>query len=271
MLKWGLLGHPLSHSFSAGLFSCLNRRFNLEASYENFDIPADRVGEFFHFALKNLDGFNITVPYKLKPFEFPDIFTFDAAALIIGAINTVRVDGSKLMGYNTDFIGFIKPIKKRRFKTVLVFGAGGAARAVIYALHNKKVMIFNRTRKHAEEIARQFNNTAVVENISKALRDADLVVNATSVGLHGEEFYLLRGIKVGDLSGKLFYDLIYNPPITDFLKFGIEHGAEPLNGFKMLLYQAIENIKIWTGKNLEMEVFECSKFLQPVNRMANTL
>lgn len=271
MLKLGLLGYPLSHSFSARLFSCLNKRFDFSVIYENFDVPDKKVREFFHFAVKNLDGFNITVPYKLKPFEYSDLFTFDDAAIKIGAINTVRVTEGKLIGYNTDYIGFIKPIENRRFKTVLVFGAGGAARAVVFALQDKKVLIFNRTRERAEEITRQFKNTIVVEDVTEALKEADLVVNATSVGLHGEEFYLLREIEVGDLSSKLFYDLIYNPQVTDFLKFGTEHGAEVLNGFKMLMYQAIENIKIWTGKSLEMEVFECSKSLQPVNHMGNTL
>ncbi len=271
MLRLGLLGHPLAHSFSSSLFSCLNKRFGLPVNYENFDIPAEKVGEFFNFAIENLDGFNITVPYKIKPFEFPELFTFDEAAIEIGAINVVRCSPDGLKGYNTDYVGFIKPIEDRAIRTALVFGAGGAARAVIYSLSGKKVLLFNRTREHAEEITKRFKNVIIVKDIQEAMEKADLIVNATTLGLNGEEFYPLREIEIDGLSGKLFYDLIYNPPITDFLKFGIEHGAEVINGFKMLMYQAIENIKIWAGKNLEREVFECSKSLQPVSHMENIL
>ncbi len=261
VLKLGLLGMSLKHSFSKSIFDCLGME------YINFSVKPEEVKEFFRFALDRLDGFNITVPYKLKPFEFPDLFEFSDEAKVIGAVNTVLVKDGKLHAFNTDHIGFITPIKGRQFRKALLFGAGGAARAVIYSLKSIPVFVYNRTHRKAFELSRLFPNVVPVRDPGEILENVDIVVNATSLGLEGEPFYLLDRWRGSSFRGKLFYDLIYNPPITDFLKIGRDGGADILNGFPMLVFQATENIKIWMEKDLTKEVIECSKSLLPASLM----
>ena len=268
MIKVGLLGYPLSHSFSKKLFNCLRDNFGFLIEYENFSVPSGEVDQFFQFALENLHGFNITVPYKEKPFERLEIFTIDDVAAKIGAVNVTRRLDGRFEAFNTDHIGFIKPIVNFKFRSALIFGAGGAARAVIYALINhgvEKTRVFNRTRERALKLKKKFQLIEVLEERDRkyALLEADIVVNATSLGLLGEAFYPLRKLDFQpNLQGKIFYDLIYNPPVTDFLRYGNERGAVTINGLKMLLFQAVENIKIWTGENASTEVIKCSEFLQ---------
>ncbi len=266
MLRFGLLGRSLEHSFSKTLFECLAKKYPL--SYENFSVEPDKIGDFFVFAKNNLNGFNITVPYKLKPFEYPEIFGFSEESEKIGAVNTVVVKKDRLMAHNTDHVGFIVPLKNRSFKSALVFGAGGAARAVIYALRNIRVYVFNRTRDKARELVNRFPHVVPVEEPGEVIRDVDLIVNATSIGLHNERFYMLDPYREMNFSGKLFYDLIYNPPMTDFLKIGLKGGAEIINGIYMLIFQAVENIKIWLGRDLTEEVIRCSKSLLQESRTA---
>ncbi len=275
MIKVGLLGYPLSHSFSKKLFNCLRDNFGFLIEYENFSVPSGEVDQFFQFALENLHGFNITVPYKEKPFEHSEIFKIDEVAAKIGAVNvTKRINGG-FEAYNTDHLGFIKPIMNFKFRSALIFGAGGAARAVIYALINhgvEKIRVFNRTRERALKLKKKFQLIEVLEerDIKDALLEADIVVNATSLGLHEEAFHPLRNLDLQpNLQDKIFYDLIYNPPVTDFLRYGNERGAMTVNGLKMLLFQAVENIKIWTGENSSTEVIKCSEFLQQENPTEN--
>lgn len=256
-IKLGLIGKPLGHSLSPGLFAAVSKTRNLAISYELVELSETDLDRFFR-QLKTSDfkGLNVTIPYKEKVIRYLD--EVDEAARTIGAVNVIKNDRGHLTGFNTDWVGFKKSLRKIRIPTrkALIFGAGGAGRAVIYGLYKsgcREIFVaarsFMRGQKLLEDFASRIELHLLAwpdERLIEAATEADLLVNATPLGLAGLDsgFQWLGNL---DLKDKIFIDLIYNPPFTDFMRAGHQARAVVYNGIDMLLFQALESLKIWTG------------------------
>jgi shikimate dehydrogenase len=242
MKQYGLIGYPLSHSFSKKYFS---EKFELEDivnhSYSLF--PLERIDDLplLLNSHEDLKGLNVTIPYKEYVLAFLDEIDEDAAG--IGAVNTIKIVDGKLKGYNTDVYGFeialLKLIDIDKIDNALILGTGGAAKACSYVLKKLKIPFsyVSRTKKEKqftyEELSKQ-----VIEN-------HQLIINTTPLGTF-PNVASYPNIPYNDLSKKHYlYDLVYNPEVTEFLKRGKEQGAAIKNGLEMLHLQAEKAWEIW--------------------------
>lgn len=198
-------------------------------------------------------GVSVTMPYKQEIMKYLD--NIDETAKKIGAVNTIVNEGGKLIGYNTDWIGAVVPLEKRtnlKGKKVAVIGAGGAAKAVVFGLTKRgaRVKIFNRTIKKAKELAEEFNcefsDLSNLEGVSRM----DIIVNATSVGMNEDKSPLEKKYLN---KNQFFFDCVYSPVETKLLKDAKSKGAEIIYGIEMLLYQAVEQFKLYTGLDAPVE------------------
>lgn len=241
---YGLLGYPLVHSFSQNYFNQKFESENIDAEYINFEIPD--VGMLMEVVAENenLNGLNVTIPYKEQVIPFLD--EIDPAASEVGAVNVIKFirgkDGLRLKGYNSDIIGFtdsIKSLLKPHHQSALVLGTGGAAKAVSYSLRKLglEVQLVSR-RKSA--------NTLVYEELTKNdFKIHKVIVNTTPLGMY-PNVDTCPDIPYRYLTSQhLCYDLIYNPDETLFLKNSRLAGAQVKNGLEMLLLQAFASYSIW--------------------------
>ncbi len=196
---------------------------------------------------KKINGINVTVPFKKVVIPYLDKLSPEAEQT--QSVNTIILSNDNLVGHNTDILGFDKAIKNLNFdmrgKKIFILGAGGVVPSIIFALNKmnvSKIIISNRTKKKAEDLKSQFHNLEILE--WGDINDFDVIINATSLGLNKESINL-------DFSkfdnNKLFYDVIYNPEETNFLKEGKKLGNRTENGKLMFIYQAFEAFKLWHG------------------------
>lgn len=260
--SYGIVGHPVTHSLSPAMHNAAIQHYRIDAEYKVFDIdPKDPEGlaNFcYESDLNNIGGFSVTIPYKLAVMAFMD--HYDPLAKIIGSVNTVVNEDSKLIGYNTDATGAMQALREKTDlvqKEALVMGMGGAARAIAYSLKEfgADVHIFNRTMEKAEEFADEFDmQTIEYRMIPKA--DFDIIVNATPVGsMPNSEESLLHSDQIP--SHAVVMDIITNPTDTQLLKQAAKAGAQTISGERMLLHQAVEQFKLFFN-NVEppVEVME---------------
>jgi shikimate dehydrogenase len=251
-----IIGDPVHHSLSPGMQNAAFAAMGLNCAYIAFRVPAGELKESIEsLRSTNVAGFNVTIPHKVEVMKYLD--ELDATAKQAGAVNTVNNINGVLKGYNTDMHGFIEPLERRKvhFKdmTVLLLGAGGAARAIVAALAQekvKKVVIANRDKKKAAELARMGAGmglkceTANFADANKLAPKADMIVNATSLGLKDEPSPIdSEHIK----KGCIVYDIVYRPVVTDLLEQAKLAGAEVVYGYEMLIEQGARAFEIWTG------------------------
>jgi 3-dehydroquinate dehydratase/shikimate dehydrogenase len=252
---YGVIGHPIGHSRSPLIHNLAFRAAGLDAVYLPFEVADLDVfmRTMVHPRTRRLDwrlrGLSVTIPHKLAIRKYLD--RIDATAERIGAVNTVVIEGDELVGYNTDAAGAMKPLDELidvRASRVAVLGAGGAARAVCDGLAERgaKTTIYARTMERARALAAEFRAQAA--DIDDFSGEADVVINCTPIGMHGHSEgespvrpESLRGID-------LVYDLVYNPEETALLKSAREAGCRTLGGMEMLLAQAAEQYRLWTGQ-----------------------
>lgn len=214
----------------------------------------------------NIQGLNVTIPHKINVINY--LNELDPIAELIGAVNTI--DFKNLKGYNTDGIGCIRAIEevtKIKDKNIVVAGAGGAARAIVFYLAKygaEEVNILNRNLKKAENLANDLLasnlisnvNSSDISEISKFISDADILIDTTPIGMHpnvSDEPI----VKAADIHEELVVnDIVYNPNETVLLKEAIKANAKVVYGIKMLLYQGAESFKIWTGREAPIDVME---------------
>ena len=203
-------------------------------------------------SVRKIEGINVTVPFKKLVIPYLDKLSQEAEQT--QSVNTITFDNGALVGHNTDIGGFDTAIKKLNFKMkgkkVLILGAGGVVPSIIFALKNmgvQEIIISNRTREKAENLKDLFDNLKIIE--WGDLTDFHMVINATSLGLNNETIDLDFSSLGHD---KLFYDVIYNPQETRFLKMGKQLGYKTENGKTMFVYQALEAFKLW--HNIEPKV-----------------
>jgi len=253
---FAVIGDPIDHSLSPNIHSAAFRELNLENSYIAYRIQKGELSEGIESLKKiKIDGFNVTIPHKVEMMKYLD--KMDESCSIIGAVNTVTNTEGILKGYNTDMDGFLDPFKKKELKIqdkkILLLGAGGAARAIVAGIAKEKakhITIANRTLENANNLAQFANKIGLnadgisIENVGNDLKDYDIIVNATSVGLKNEPSPIsLESIK----PETIVYDIVYMPMNTDFLKKAKEKGAKIIYGYEMLLGQAVRAFEIWHG------------------------
>lgn len=243
MRLFGLIGYPLSHSFSEKYFADkFSREGITDCSYSLF--PIKTIEELFSLLKQNpeLEGLNVTIPYKKQVLAFLDDSHIPAG---LDACNCINITNNRLVGYNTDITGFEKslmPLLKSYHKKALVLGQGGAAAAVVFVL--KKLGISFTIVSRNGHIARALNYKKITEKI---IDEHNLIINATPLGMYPDE-NSCPDIPYQFVSGKhLLYDLVYNPSKTLFLKKGEERGAIIKNGEEMLMLQAEESWRIWNS------------------------
>ena len=249
----GIFGNPVSHSLSPIMHNDWFAKYKLNCLYVAFDVlPENLKSAVESVRTLNISGVNVTVPHKVEVMKYID--TIDDAAKTIGSVNTIVNKNGKLRGYNTDWQGFITDLKSKKInlknKTVLVIGAGGAAKAILYSLNKlkvKQIYLTSRTFDKAKLIAKKYKNISVIDinKISASfLKETDCLVNCSTCGMKKDD-KLPFAIK--EFNKKIvFYDIIYNKE-TPFKKFAAKNKIKYFSGEGMLIYQGAVSFDKWTG------------------------
>ncbi len=241
MKRYGLIGHPLKHSYSRDFFTGKFEYEGLDCRYQNFDL---KTIEELHEVLErypDLCGFNVTIPYKEA--IIPLLDEIDTVAKEVGAVNVVKITDGKLKGYNTDVYGFTllleRALKSREIGHALVLGTGGASKAVQYVLKQKGIPFATVSRS-----AEKGNHTydTLTDDI---LRQSHLIINATPLGMF-PQIDNFPDLHYQALSkNHILIDLIYNPKETAFMELGKTWGAKVYNGMQMFEEQAKKTWELW--------------------------
>lgn len=278
---FGVFGDPLSHTLSPAMHEAAFNKLGIDANYIVLELAPAAFQKLMACSSDlSLSGFNVTVPYKETVMKYLDKIRPEARA--IGAVNTVFKQGRNWVGTNTDMEGFLLAVMKDggflpSGKKAVILGAGGAARAVVYGLSRegiREVLVADcfpeRAWKIVNDMKKLFKKVsydsaaAGTPEVKAALQKADVIINATPVGLKPEDPEVIpegwipksggSSARNRHCNSKLFIDLIYNPPFTVFLKAARKKGHRILNGLGMLLYQGARALEYWTGRRAPVDV-----------------
>ena len=260
MKKFLVIGNPIDHSLSPKLHKYWIKKNNIDAIYEKQKLEeSDLKNLIFQVKEKRINGINITVPFKKLVIPYLDELTLEAKKT--QSVNTIYLKNNKVLGHNTDVGGFETSIYKSNIdltnKDILILGAGGVAPSIIYALTKmnvSKITLSNRTKEKANNLNKIFKEINVIE--WGELSNFDMIINATSLGLKKEDKLNLDFSSIN--KNKIFYDVIYNPKETNFLKTGKNLGNVTINGKLMFIYQAFLAFNIWHNvkPNVDEEVLK---------------
>ena len=225
------------------------KKNGIDAIYDKQKLNEDKLEQnILQIREKKISGINVTVPFKKAIIPFLDELSIEAEST--QSVNTIYLKNNKVIGHNTDIFGFEISIKKSKYdlidKEVLILGAGGVVPSIIFALNKmkiSKIKISNRTKDKAENLKTIFKNIEIIE--WGEVPNFDMIINATSLGLKKEDKIDLDFSSTS--KNKFFYDVIYNPSETNFLKIGKSLGNLTLNGKLMFIYQALSAFNIWHG------------------------
>jgi shikimate dehydrogenase len=266
---YGVIGDPVRHSKSPIMLNQAFRERGINGSYAAFHVTPNQLEQALA-GVRGLGfrGLNVTIPHKIEVMAFLDEVHEGARAA--GAVNTVVNENGRLIGYNTDGIGYVRSLKEEvesdlTGKTIVVLGAGGAARGILWALAQENpaaIILANRTEEKAIELAASFSMESHISVIPwKTLREvcayADVVINTTSVGMspHGDAVPIdTTWLK----SGSVASDLIYNPLKTTFLLQAEQRGCKIHGGLGMFIYQGAYAFEYWTGQPAPIEVMRAA-------------
>lgn len=265
----GLIGYPLGHSLSPVMQNAAFQSKGINNVYLPIEVKPDNL-ETVVKAIPNMnfDGFNVTIPFKVEIMKY--LHEVDELAKGIGAVNTVVIKDGRLKGYNTDGSGFLCSLEegigsKVEDKSFFVLGSGGASRAVCMTLamnNARKIYICNRTIEKAKvlvsDINARYGNSIIVvpmvyENMKETLKDADILINTTSVGTYPkvDEIPIDKNLLNSELT---IYDVIYNPNKTKLLLEAEKLGCRIISGLGMLVYQGAKAFELWTGVKAPVEL-----------------
>ena len=247
MKKFLVIGNPVSHSLSPKLHNYWFKKNNINGTYDKEKLNSNDLEKLI-LRVKNNEifGINVTVPFKKEIISYLDELTLEAKNT--QSVNTIYLNNGKVIGHNTDVDGFELSLSKIKFdvkgKKIFILGAGGVVPSIIFSLKKmkaSKIFISNRTKTKAEGLKNIFNDLSIIN--WGEVPNFDMVINATSLGLNNKDEINLDFSKTE--KGKLYYDVIYNPKETNFLKKAKTMGNKTENGKKMFIYQAAASFKIW--------------------------
>jgi len=256
-----VIGHPIAHSRSPLIHNYWLKSYGIESSYEPIDVtPQDLPAFFDRVKAGEFAGGNVTIPHKQMAFAMSD--ELDPLAEVIGAVNTLVVQGGGVYGTNTDYAGFLgnldaaTPGWSDKLDEVIVLGAGGACRAVLVALKSRevgKIHLLNRTVSKAEDLALDLEGRIEVgslKDFANRAPGAKLVVNTSAVGMKGTAFEDLPLDKLP--KDAIVTDIVYVPLVTPLLADANKLGLRTVDGLGMLLHQAVPGFEAWFGKKPEV-------------------
>ena len=257
----GVIGDPIEHTMSPAMLNAAFAERNLDYWYIPFKVKKENLRQAIDgMRGLNIRGLNVTIPHKVAVIPFLD--NLDPLAEKIGAVNTIINDGGVLTGYNTDASGFLQVLLERgiqpKGKEIVILGAGGASRAVSFALAEReaRLVVLNRRLERAEELADRLSSAfsreiealeLVEENLDVVLRSADILVNTTSIGMspNVDESPVVSTLL---RPGLAVYDIVYNPIETRLLREARSAGARTISGIDMLAWQGALAFEKWTGQ-----------------------
>jgi shikimate dehydrogenase len=258
-MRLGLIGYPLSHTLSPAMHTAALRALGLGGSYVALETPGEALAQRMEEIRREYRGVNVTVPHKEA--VMPYLHSLSPEARSIGAVNTIVNREGRLEGYNTDAPGFLRGLEEGgieyRGVKALILGAGGAARAIAWALKQAgaQVRIANRTLGRALQLQREFGLAEATDDertLSSMARSSELIVNTTTVGLKDPastplraEWFPAKGTVV---------DIVYNPLETRLLREARAAGLKTLSGLPMLVWQGALAFELWTGQQPPVEV-----------------
>ena len=259
-LKLKLIGYPIKHSLSPWIQTSFLERSGLEGSYRLHEIASKEIfgEEMKKLREEEVNGFNITVPYKQTIIPYLD--RIDITAERVGAVNTVSLEGNEWVGYNTDGIGYVQALRdkfpdmdRNIDVPILILGAGGAARGIFHGLTQAgytNLTLANRTKSKCEDIMKGTSASVItLAEAEKNIAAYDVIIQTSSVGMEeAKQIVDLSNLKAGTIVS----DIVYQPLVTQFLKQAAEKGGRIHYGHTMLLYQAQKAFEIWTNKNVDV-------------------
>ena len=251
----GVILHPAGHTRSPAMHRAAYAALGLDAVYLAFDVRPERLGDAVRGA-RALGVRQLSVSLPHKEAVIPLLDAVDETARRIGAVNTIVRDGERLVGWNTDWLGAVRALERERAlggATAVVLGAGGAARGVVYGLLERgaRVVVLNRSAARAEELARALGAHGAGPLADLGRHPCDVLVNTTSVGLRADE----SPVEAAAIpAGALVMDAVYDPERTRLLRDAAARGARPLGGKWMLVLQAAEQIRLWSGREAPVDL-----------------
>ncbi|MDC0451672.1 shikimate dehydrogenase [Candidatus Pelagibacter sp.] len=245
--KFLVIGNPIDHSLSPKLHNYWIEKYKIDAVYEKKLLNYNEIENLiFNIREEKIHGLNVTVPFKKMVIPFLDELSEEAE--ISQSVNTIYKNDNKIIGDNTDIEGFKLGLEETGLETknkkVLILGAGGVVPSIIIALkkiQTEKIYLSNRTELKAIELKKNFPEIEIIK--WGEILDFDIIINATSIGLKEEDEIIINYQQIS--KNKFFYDLIYNPPETNFLKNAKKYGGITKNGKMMFIYQAQKAFFIW--------------------------
>jgi len=259
-----IIGYPIEHTLSPTMHNAVFKALNIDARYDILKVKDDMLKYAVDALRICSNGFNVTIPHKVRIIEYMD--ALDDSVMRVGAVNTVSNSDNILKGYNTDYYGFIQPIKSRGIKikgmNALVLGSGGAARAVVAALmdeHVASITLAIRSSDRSDALIKSIRSRGIgcdvvmLRDVSKYSHGKDIIVNATPLGMRGMSDSVPLSSK--DISSSsIVYDLVYNPKDTQLIKHAREAGATVIYGYEMLVEQGAKALEIWLGIDAPRDV-----------------
>lgn len=255
-----IIGDPVDHSLSPAMHNAGYKKLGIDDQfiYLGCNVKINDVEKVVKAmrVMKNFRGLTCTIPHKIKVIKYLD--WIDPVAKKIGAVNSVVNDNGILKGYNTDWLGAIIPLEKitsLKNKNVAVIGAGGAARAIVFGLIYKKakVKVFNRTKEKAIKLAKEFGCKATGLEDQKEIKNFEIIINATSIGMKPLEDKTPIDTKYLN-EKQIIFDIVYSPLKTKFLKSAQKKGAKIIYGAEMLLHQGTAQFELYTGFKAPIEI-----------------
>ena len=257
MKKYLVIGNPIDHSLSPKLHNYWFKENNIDAIYKKKQLNEFEIeGVISKIRNGQIEGINVTVPFK--KFVIPFLDELDNLVKKTHSVNTIYKNKNKIIGTNTDIIGFVKSLQHIKYsvkgKKILILGAGGVTPSIIFALEQMEpssIMLSNRTKEKAKNLKKLFPKLELIK--WGDIKNFDIIINTTSLGLAEDDKIPINYDQIG--SGKFFYDVIYNPKKTNFLLEAEKRGHQIENGKLMFVYQAQEAFRLWTvGSNHPREV-----------------
>ena len=257
MKQFAVIGNPIGHSLSPDLHNYVYRSLDIDANYEKKKVFKNELPQVMDDLRTGvLNGVNVTIPHKENVLDYLD--EINPRAKIIGSVNVIHKNGDKLFGNNTDWFGFSKSLKKNgievKNKEVIVLGAGGTSKSILFALKQtgvKKIVLLNRTLQKAKELQDDIVFPYSLDDSVQLIKNDSIIINTTPIGMQSEQCPIDLGLLH---KNQTLIDIIYTPMDTVMLKFGNKIGAITLNGLDMFIYQALVSMDLWFGEDISKQV-----------------